>query len=530
MSDGYDVIIVGAGSAGAVLANRLSEDGSRRVCVIEAGPPDTHAFIHMPFGLALLSKAKGLNWGYETAPEPRLDGRRLYWPRGRTLGGSSSINAMIYMRGHPADYEGWAAAAGPRWGWARARALFRRMEGNRALADDHHGTDGPLTVDTLRSVNPLSRAFVAAGRDLQFPENPDFNGARQDGVGFYQVTQSGGRRFSAARAFLDPARSRPNLTIETGAHVERVVFEDRRAVGVALRERTLRLNPGGEVILSGGAINSPQLLMLSCVGPAAMLRAQGIAPLHDLPEVGRNLADHLDVSLLATERGRLSMAVSARFLPRALRALWAYWRRGEGEFTTNIAEAGGFLRSDPDRDRPNLQFHFLPVYLLDHGRKTSFVHGMTLHVCDLLPKSRGEITLASPDPMAAPRIAPNYLDHPDDLDTLLKAMKIGRRFMSAPSLAAHVAAERAPGPEAQTDDALIADIRARAETIYHPVGTCRMGSDAASVVDPEGRVRGVDGLRVVDASIMPSIIAGNTNAPTMMIAENVADMMLGRAD
>jgi choline dehydrogenase len=522
----HDIIIVGAGSAGCVLANRLSADPARRVCLIEAGPPDRNPFIHIPLGIALLARSRRLNWAYETEPEPGLMNRRLYWPRGRVLGGSSSINAMIYMRGHPADYAGWAAAAGPAWDWPAVRQIFLDLEGNTALSGPHHGTTGPLAVSNLRAVNPLSRAFIEAGTECQHAESADFNGAAQDGVGLYQVTQKDGRRFSSARAFLDPARHRPNLTILTSAAVERVLFNGPCASGVRLRGRDLLLAPGGEVILCGGAINSPQLLQLSGIGPGAELQRHGIPVLHDAPEVGANLADHLDISIQAALTGREAIGIAPSFLPRALRAAWDFARRNSGELTSNIAEAGGFVRSDPDRDRPNLQFHFIPAYLHDHGRRSSWGYGLTLHVCDLLPKSRGTISLNSSDPMAPPRIHANYLSHPDDLPVLLQGLKIARRITEAPALARHIRRETLPGPSIQSDADLIADIRARAETIYHPVGTCRMGSDSRSVTDAEGRVRGVTGLRVADASIMPALIAGNTNAPTMMIAENIARMML----
>lgn len=524
----FDYIIIGAGSAGCVMANRLSEDPSKRVCLVEAGPPDKNPLIHIPLGLALLARTRGINWGYVTAPEPQLNSRRLYWPRGKTLGGSSSVNAMIYMRGHPADYEGWAQAAGPAWAWDRVRELFLAMEGNVAIDDVHHGTKGPLSVTNLVHPNPLSRAFVQAGVECQLPENADFNGERQDGVGLYQVTQKEGRRFSAARAFLDPIREQKNLTIETGALVERVLFEGRRAAGLRLRGRDILLRPGGEVIVCGGAVNSPQLLMLSGVGPGAELSRLGIEVLHDAPEVGANLADHLDIGVLASTRGRDALGVAPSFLPRAIRSAWAYARHKKGELTSNVAEAGGFAKSDPSRGRPNLQFHFIPALLRDHGRKTSFGYGVTLHVCDLLPKSRGRISLTSSDPSAPPRIEANYLSHPDDIGVLLDGLKLARRILDAPSMKRHIKSELLPGAHVQSDDALIEDIRARAETIYHPVGTCRMGKDDASVADPEARVRGVEGLRVVDASIMPSIIAGNTNAPIMMMAENVSRMMLGR--
>ena len=508
------------------MANRLSANPDKRVCLIEAGARDSNPLIHIPLGLALLARVKSVNWGYHTAPEGELGNRRLYWPRGRTLGGSSSINAMIYIRGHPVDYDGWERAAGAEWGWDRALELFLRMEGNTSLSDAWHNTNGPLTVSDLRSVNPMSKAFVEAGTHCNFSHNRDFNGAAQEGVGLYQVTQRGGKRLSAARAFLDPIRYRHNLTIETRAQVERVLFKERRAYGVALKGREILLKPGGEVILSGGAINSPQLLMLSGIGPAAELARHGVALIHALPEVGENLADHLDITVMAATKRRQPIGIAPSFMPRALVAAWKFWTSRTGELTSNVAEAGGFVASDPSRARPNLQFHFLPAYLRDHGRKTSWGYGVTLHVCDLLPKSRGRVTLSSADPRAPARIEANYLSHPEDRQVLLDGLKIARRVMAAPPLARHLATEVFPGAAVQSDAELIADIRARAETIYHPVGSCRMGADEGSVVDPQARVRGVCGLRVVDASIMPAIIAGNTNAPTMMIAENVADMIL----
>jgi choline dehydrogenase-like flavoprotein len=525
----FHYIIVGAGSAGCVLANRLSADPATRVALVEAGPPDRNPLIHMPLGLALLARNRRINWAFQTDPEPALDNRRLYWPRGRVLGGSSSINAMIYMRGHPEDYRAWARAAGPDWDWPRVRAIFLEHEGNTALCDAHHGTRGPLAVSDQTAPNPLSHAFVAAGAECQLPRTRDFNGDSQEGVGLYQVTQRGGRRWSSARAFLDPVRHRANLTVLTGAQVRQVLFADRRATGLRLADRDLTLAPGGEVILAAGAVGSPHLLLLSGIGPAGDLAAQGIPLVHDAPEVGANLADHLDITLQAATRGREPIGLAPAFLPRAIRAAWDYVRHGRGELTSNVAEAGGFARSDPSRDRPNLQFHFIPAFLHDHGRRPSWGYGLTLHVCDLLPQSRGRISLASPDPAQPPRIAPNYLSHPDDLPVLLSGLRLARRLLQAPALARHVARETLPGPGVVAEGDLIADIRARAETIYHPVGTCRMGRDAGSVVDPAGRVRGVAGLRVADASIMPGIIAGNTNAPTMMIAETIARQVLDRS-
>lgn len=518
----FHYIIVGAGSAGCLLANRLSADPATRVCLIEAGPPDRNPMIHMPFGLAALAHMRWLNWGYETAPEPELMNRRLYWPRGRVLGGSSSINAMIYMRGHPQDYRDWARAAGPDWDWPAVRQVFKDLEDNRGIRDDHHGTGGPLTVSNLGDPNPLSLAFVQAGVECQIPANPDFNGDRQEGVGLFQVTQRDGQRWNAASAYLDPVRQRPNLTVLTRTQVHRVTFDGRRATGIRLRDRSIALADGGEVILAGGVINSPQLLMLSGIGPAAHLQAMGLTVLHHAPEVGENLADHLDITVQCALSDHSGIGIAPSFLPRALRASWSYLRRGRGEFTSNVAEAGGFVKSDPERDRPNLQFHFIPAYLYDHGRTPSWGYGLTLHVCDLLPKSRGRISLATPDPLAPPRIEARYLSHPDDLPVLLSGLKIARSITQAPALARHIRHEDLPGEDFSTDAELEAFIRGRAETIYHPVGTCRMGTDPGSVTDPEGRVRGVESLRVVDASLMPQIVAGNTNAPTMMIAETIA--------
>ncbi len=500
--------------------------------MLEAGPPDSNPLIHMPIGIALLSKSKTLNWAFETQPQANLDGRRLFWPRGKTLGGSSSINAMIYIRGHRDDYDAWGEAADPIWSYENVLPLFRAMESNsRFGAGAFHGVDGELHVSDLRTLNPLSNAFVEAGQQIQLPHSLDFNGETQEGVGLYQVTQHKGRRWSSARAFLSKAKGRPNLQIITGARATRIILEGRKAVGVTYATGGKLVDVrtrGGEVILSGGAVNSPQLLLLSGIGGAAELNTLGIPVVVDLPAVGKNLQDHLDITIMHEANDRTPIGIAPSFIPRLLAGALSYALLRKGFLTSNVAEAGGFVKSSPSQNRPNLQFHFLPTQLKDHGREVALGYGYTLHVCDLLPKSRGRIGLKSPNPLDDPLIDPGYLSAPEDIETMISAVKIGRQILSAPSIAAYSKTELVPGPSVQSDADIVADIRRRAETIYHPVGTCRMGHDLQSVVDPALRVRGVQGLRVVDASVMPTLVAGNTNAPTMMIAERAAELILGK--
>lgn len=530
----FDYIIVGAGSAGCVLANRLSENPAHRVCLIEAGPPDTSPLIHIPFGVIGLIREGRHNWGYNTEPQAALNGRRLYTPRGRTLGGSSSINAMVYIRGHQQDYDDWAAAGNHGWSWQDVLPLFKAHEHNEPLDDAHHGQGGPLNVTAVAEPNPLAALFIKAGQELGFPFNPDFNGASQAGVGPFQVTQKDGRRWSAAKAFLAPARGRTNLTVLTHALVRRVVIEDGQAVGVeyepagAPGERRL-VHATREVILCGGAINSPQLLLLSGIGDREHLASHGIACHHHLPGVGLNLQDHLDMTLIVREKTRHAIAVSPLFLPRLIRDLFRYFTVRKGFLASNAAEAGAFLSVNGDPQRPDIQLHFIPALLRDHGRQLTPGFGCTIHVCQLRPSSRGSIRLASADPRAAPLIDPGYLSDPEDMETLLKGVKLTRRFFHTAAFSAAYGGDDSPRADQQDDDALREDIRQRAETIYHPVGTCRMGNDALAVVDSRLRVHGIGRLRVADASIMPTLIGGNTNAPCMVIGEQAARFVLAEA-
>ncbi|RFF28584.1 MULTISPECIES: GMC family oxidoreductase [unclassified Wenzhouxiangella] len=524
----YDYIIVGAGSAGCVLANRLSADPDVSVLLLEAGPRDWNPFIHMPAGLAKLVNFKSLNWNYETEPEPALNNRRLYWPRGKVLGGSSSINAMCYTRGHRSDYDEWAAAGNPGWSWEDVLPYFRKSENQARGESDLHGTDGPLSISDLSYTNPLSDVFIQAADQAGFARNPDFNGPAQRGVGFYQVTQRQGRRCSTATGFLDPVRSRPNLTVLTGAFTLGLTFAGNdRINGVRYRRHgtTRTAVAEREVLLTAGSINSPQLLMVSGIGPAGMLESAGVTCRHELLEVGRNLQDHLDICTLT----RCSQPVTYDQL-NELRVGLRYFLHHEGEGTSNIAEAGAFVVSGRDRDdRPDIQMHFVPALLDDHGRNRLPGDGYTLHACPLRPLSRGHLAIRSGDAREPIAIHANYLSEPEDLEMMLECIKLSRRILEQPAFRAFRAHEINPGNDINERDDLIDFIRTKAETIYHPVGTCRMGSDPHAVVDPQLKVRGLEGLRVVDASIMPTLVGGNTNAPTIMIAEKAADMIRAEA-
>jgi len=535
----FDYIIVGGGSAGCVLASRLSEDPAVRVALVEAGPSDGSVLIHCPAGLAVLAKNGQANWCLQTVPQPGLNGRRGYQPRGKVLGGSSSVNAMIYTRGHPGDYDAWAAQGNPGWSFADVLPYFKRAEHNERGADAWHGQGGPLNVMDLRSPNAFLPAFIEAGEQAGYPRNPDFNGPEQEGVGAYQVTHRNGERFSAAKAYLPPHLGRANLQVITDALTTRVVMDEEetppRAVAVEYRGhggrgplQTLRLREGGEVVLSAGAFGSAQLLMLSGMGPADHLREHGIHVVRDMPGVGSHLHDHVDVVLVVNApRVKELFGLSLGGVARMAKGIFEWRRRRSGMLTTNFAEAGGFIKSSPDEPIPDLQLHFVVGKLVDHGRKTVLGHGYSCHVCLLRPRSRGTLRLASADPQAAPLIDPAFLQDPDDMARLLRGFKLMRRVLQQPALTRHGGTESASSARAQSDAQIEQFIRDHADTIYHPVGTCRMGPGPMDVVDARLCVHGVAGLRVVDASIMPSVVGGNTNAPVIMVAEKAADMMRG---
>jgi len=517
----YDFIIVGAGSAGCVLAARLTEDLRTRVLLLEAGGAGGAKEIRIPAAFSKLFKT-GVDWNYATEPEPYLHERRLYWPRGKVVGGSSAINAMIYIRGNRADYDSWRELGNVGWGFAEVLPYFKKSENQERGASEFHGVGGPVNVADPRYVNPLTRAFLAAAEEIGIARNSDFNGAEQDGAALYQVTQKNGARWSAADGYLQPARERSNLTVLTGAHATRVLMEGKRAVGVAFLRGGVAEEACAdrEVILAGGTVNSPQLLMLSGIGPASELKAAGISTMHDLPGVGKNLQDHpmVSVAYLCTQKISLD---GAETLGNFLR--WLVWKNGP--LASNVAEAGLFLRTRVGLAVPDLQLLFGPAYYRGHGlvrrKEHCFGFGPTL----ITPESRGEISLRSANPLDAPAIRANYLSTDADLRTMIAGVRLARRLAHAKSFDQFRGEELHPGA-AMTSDAEIAEfLRNELETLYHPVGTCKMGVDGLAVVDAQLRVRGIEGLRVVDASIMPRVPAGNTNAPVMMIAEKASEMI-----
>jgi choline dehydrogenase len=529
--DMFDFIIVGAGSAGCVLANRLSDDGRHSVLLVEAGGSNRNPVFSIPLLAGVAYWHKASNWNYVTTPQPGLDGRAIKWPRGKVLGGSSTINGMMYMRGNAADYDQWARSGCTGWSYADVLPYFRRSEDNpERPGDPFHWQGGPLRVEKAKGQNPLYDAFLAAGTGEGARPNADFNGAEQEGLGLYDFNIRNGRRESSATAFLTPAFNRPNLTIWSETPVSRIILSEGRATGLELARWGQRqiVHARREIILSGGAINTPHLLHLSGIGPAATLAAASITPSIDMPGVGANLQDHLGVYLTYECTDPVTLYGLMR-PDRAVAAMARAFLFGKGPATAVPLEAGGFLKTRPDLDIPDIHITFVPGLSLDTTQKGQGRHGYIINFYQLRPDSRGSITLTSPDPATPPRIDPNYLTTETDKRCMRDGVRLARRIGEHPALVRYKKTEISPQPADLSSDAAIdAWVRQGANTIFHPVGTARMGSDPASVVDPELRLRGVRGLRVADASVMPTVIGGNTSAPTMMIGEKAADMILGR--
>ncbi|HEV3320151.1 MAG TPA: FAD-dependent oxidoreductase [Solirubrobacteraceae bacterium] len=513
----YDYVIVGAGSAGCVLASRLSEDPDVRVLLLEAGPPDVNQNIHVPLGYLKLARTE-IDWDYHSAPEPRCDHRRIPLPRGRVLGGSSSINAMVYIRGNPRDYDEWDVSG---WSWNDLLPYFLKAEDNERGASEWHGVGGPLPVSEQRSGNLISRAWVDAGVEAGLERNEDFNDGGQDGVGMYQLTQRGGLRASAAVAYLHPAMERANLTVMPYMQVHKILIEGARAVGVqaARLGEAQDFRAEREVIVCGGAYNSPQLLMLSGIGPAEHLALREVEVLLDRPAVGENLSDHAGTQLVWTTPEPQSLLLALE--PAALAE---YEATQTGPFASNLAEAGGFARVEPDAPAPDVQFHVAPVHIVDEGMSDPEGHGVWVSPCLLTPRSRGSVRLASSDPTAKPIVHNEFYAAGDDLQRMVAALRLTLEICAQPAMRPYCAGPFTT-PDGETDDALRAHVARTTFSVYHPVGTCRMGADEDAVVDEQLRVRGVEGLRVVDASVMPVVPRGNTNAPTIAIAERAADLI-----
>jgi choline dehydrogenase len=527
----FDYIVVGAGSAGCVLASRLSAGGKRSVLLLEAGPRDRNVWIHIPIGYAKLFKNSTVNWMYQTEAEPGLEGRSIFQPRGKVMGGSSSINGLIYIRGQRADYDRWRQLGNTGWGYDDILPYFKKAENQQRGEDDFHGTGGPLSVSDPRQGDPLCEAFIKGAAENGIPTNADFNGATQEGAGYYQTTTRNGRRGSTARTYLRSAHIRPNLKIETNALAQRILFEGKRAVGVVWRQNgVLRsARAGSEVLVSSGAFNSPQLLQLSGVGPGDLLRQHGIDVVHDAQGVGANLQDHLQVRMVMRCTRPITLNDDVKSLRRSAWMAMRYAMFRTGPLTIAAGYAGAFFKTDPRLATPDVQVHFIPFSTDKMGEKLHDFSGFTASVCQLRPESRGSVKIKSADPSVAPEIRINYLATETDRMTNVEGLKILRKILHASAMKPFVAAEVEPGLDVTSDADLLTYCRQRGGTIYHPTSTCRMGNDPLAVVDQQLRVRGVEGLRVIDGSIMPDLVSGNTNAPIVMIAEKASDMILADA-
>jgi choline dehydrogenase len=523
----FDYVIVGAGSAGCVLANRLSADGKNSVLLLEAGPKDTNLWIHVPLGYGRLFKEKTVNWMYQTEPEPELGGRQVFQPRGKVLGGSSSINGLLYVRGQHEDYDRWRQRGNAGWGYDDVLPYFKKAEDQQRGADKYHGAGGPLPVSDWRHADPLSEAFVVAAAETGIPTNPDFNGASQEGAGFFQTTTRRGRRASTAFSYLRPAKSRRNLHVETSALAQRILFEGRRARAVEYRQegrlRTARARK--EILVSSGAYNSPQLLQLSGVGPADLLNKHGIDIVLDAPGVGNDLQDHMQVRLVTRCAQRVTLNDIVNHPVRRIMAGVQYAAFRKGPLTIAAGTSGAFFKTNPRLATPDIQIHFLPFSTDKMGEKLHSFSGFSASVCQLRPESRGSLRIKSADPTVPPEIRINYLATETDRSAFIEGIKILRKILGAPALKPYSVEEVHPGPKVTSDEELLDYCRRTGSTVYHPTSTCRMGNDPLAVVDQRLRVRGIEALRVVDASVMPDLMSGNTNAPTIMIAEKASDMI-----